>query len=173
MQAFVQKKLFIYIVCSILSSLGNILYNLNSWWNQQKPVLKAQPMDSFFDSRCFLKGWDLLSSLKSYSYLVRGYLGPDIMVYQTPHVTSVKEIAGVCGWPTKWPPGAPVMAELDPQWHLSEKLLLQGPCVGVVGWDGQISSRKRTTCGLNSWIGELFCNIEAALPLKGATKRRF
>lgn len=33
---------------------------------------------------------------------------------------------GVCGWPVTWPPGAPVMAELDLQWHLSEKLLLQG-----------------------------------------------
>lgn len=39
-----------------------------------------------------------------------------------------------------WPPGAPVMAELDSQWHLSEKLLLQGPAVGSfgsrIGWDG-------------------------------------
>lgn len=89
--------------------------------------------------------------------------------------------AGVCGWPVTWPPGAPVMAELDPQWHLSEKLLLQGSGVGSDGMgcgNGWANAAKKKTRGLSSkglislnrhrclssWIGDFsFGNIEAAL----------
>ena len=66
----------------------------------------------------------------------------------TPRTANNK--TGVCGWPVTWPPGAPVMAELDPQWHLSEKLLLQGSGVGSdgmgCGMDGQMLQKK------NSWF---------------------
>ena len=105
------------------------------------------------------------------SYLVYAACLGGPQDHGTQHRTQANNKTGVCGWPVTWPPGAPVMAELDLQWHLSEKLLLQGSGVGVgwesdrMGWMGKCWRKtSQKPRGLSNWIGDFsFCNIEAAL----------
>jgi len=96
---------------------------------------------------------------KSYTWYTQPVWGPPRSWTSTPRTANNK--TGVCGWPVTWPPGAPVMAELDPQWHLSEKLLLQGSGVGVgwesdrMGWDGMDGQMLKKNKPKTSWSEQL------------------
>ena len=145
-QAFVQKVVS-------RNSLGNICLNLNPSCDQQKPVVKAICLRRFW--LLFWKDGICLVFVRPFkSYLVYAAVcGPQHHVtHRGPPTT-----AGVCGWPVTWPPGAPVVAELDPQWHLSEKLLLQGSFrvgweLDRMGWHGWANVEEKQTKNLVVWV---------------------
>lgn len=115
------KKLFLEIVLATFfpTWIRNVI-NKNESWRQ---YFCSDSVAFWKDGICLV-----FFFLVSYTWYMQLFGGPHGTQHRGPPTT-----AGVCGWPVTWPPGAPVMAELDPQWHLSEKLLLQGSGVGSDG----------------------------------------